>query len=342
MTKKSILPVACVALQLALLAGLALRYEAVRAHGLKVLLRTAPVDPRSPFRGDYLQLAYDFSSLPRRMVDASVERAGARGGKGIRCYLSFDLDARNVLIPRRLTLDKPAAGTPFLRGWAGLPLGENRVSVLYGLEQYYLQQNTGRGLEQGKRVGGNLSGQAALDSFNGGRLPPPPEPTGVPVPMLMEASVSLRTGLAVLTGWRYEDLGMDVRIEKNSFTALAHVRIANATGQPLAVFDPPQHTAFAVELESPAGAPADFPDVSYVDPADIRVLAPGEVYETTLDLSDPRFQPRRGSAAVDPANLGWNEGLRILYHAPAGRSDLWPGRLISRRIAPYELKPKQP
>ncbi len=50
-------------LQVAFLAGIiAYRYHWV-ATGKKVLLRTEPVDPRDVFRGDYVQLRYEISSL---------------------------------------------------------------------------------------------------------------------------------------------------------------------------------------------------------------------------------------------------------------------------------------
>jgi len=60
MRKKFVL---LILLQVALLTGMIVyRYHWV-ATGKKVLLRTEPVDPRDVFRGDYVQLRYEISSL---------------------------------------------------------------------------------------------------------------------------------------------------------------------------------------------------------------------------------------------------------------------------------------
>ena len=52
-----------VALQVLALAGMVFYRERWLAGGTKVLLTTQPVDPRDLFRGDYVRLGYDISSL---------------------------------------------------------------------------------------------------------------------------------------------------------------------------------------------------------------------------------------------------------------------------------------
>jgi len=52
-----------VLLQVALLIGIITYRQYWVATGEKVLLRTAPVDPRDIFRGDYVSLRYDISTL---------------------------------------------------------------------------------------------------------------------------------------------------------------------------------------------------------------------------------------------------------------------------------------
>lgn len=52
-----------IALQVLLLAGMVLYRERWLAGGTKVRLKTHPVDPRDLFRGDYVRLSYDISSL---------------------------------------------------------------------------------------------------------------------------------------------------------------------------------------------------------------------------------------------------------------------------------------
>ena len=52
-----------VALQVLALAGMVLYRERWLAGGTKILLKTQPVDPRDLFRGDYVRLGYEISSL---------------------------------------------------------------------------------------------------------------------------------------------------------------------------------------------------------------------------------------------------------------------------------------
>jgi len=52
-----------VLLQVALLLGVIAYRQYWVATGEKILLRTAPIDPRDIFRGDYVQLRYDISTL---------------------------------------------------------------------------------------------------------------------------------------------------------------------------------------------------------------------------------------------------------------------------------------
>ncbi len=52
-----------VLLQVALLVGIIAYRQYWVATGEKILLRTAPVDPRDIFRGDYISLRYDISTL---------------------------------------------------------------------------------------------------------------------------------------------------------------------------------------------------------------------------------------------------------------------------------------
>ncbi len=61
-----------VLLQVALLAGIIAYRQYWVATGERILLRTAPVDPRDIFRGDYVNLRYDISTL-------DLDGLGAKG-----------------------------------------------------------------------------------------------------------------------------------------------------------------------------------------------------------------------------------------------------------------------
>ncbi|MEX0977959.1 MAG: GDYXXLXY domain-containing protein, partial [Pirellulales bacterium] len=50
--------------QLLVLASMILLHAAPFVFGERIWLRVRPVDPRDPFRGDYVVLTYDFSRAP--------------------------------------------------------------------------------------------------------------------------------------------------------------------------------------------------------------------------------------------------------------------------------------
>ena len=50
-----------VAIQFLALLSVAVKREWIHSYGETVFLRTAPVDPRDLFRGDYVQLQYDIA-----------------------------------------------------------------------------------------------------------------------------------------------------------------------------------------------------------------------------------------------------------------------------------------
>ena len=55
--------VLCIAAQILVLGVMAGKREFILATGERVFLRTAPIDPRDPFRGDFVRLRYDISTV---------------------------------------------------------------------------------------------------------------------------------------------------------------------------------------------------------------------------------------------------------------------------------------
>ncbi|MBS0321596.1 MAG: GDYXXLXY domain-containing protein [Proteobacteria bacterium] len=81
--------------------GIAAR-ETLLEHGRTLILATAPVDPRAPLQGDYMQLAWQAlrAAFPTRDDVAAAPRDG---------YLVLAVDARNVATFRRLDDGTPLA-----------------------------------------------------------------------------------------------------------------------------------------------------------------------------------------------------------------------------------------
>jgi uncharacterized membrane-anchored protein len=120
---------AVVALQALLPLALIGWNEVALARGTDVVLRTAPVDPVDLFRGRYVELRYDISSLP----------TNARMGTTVYVPLA---KADGVWRGNRATTQRPADGV-FIRGRV---VGPDRI--VYGIETYYADEDEAPRLER--------------------------------------------------------------------------------------------------------------------------------------------------------------------------------------------------
>jgi uncharacterized membrane-anchored protein len=141
--------------------------------GTEVRLRTAPVDPRDLFRGDYVVLSYDISTVG---AAASASDRPFLRGEAVHVRLSPGPDgfAQVVGVSReRLTVSAPeivmagrvrASGT-CLRDASDRPdcaRGSNGLRIAYGIESYFVPQGTGRAIETTDR--GRIEVVAAVDA----------------------------------------------------------------------------------------------------------------------------------------------------------------------------------
>lgn len=126
--------------------------------GTKVWLQTRPVDPRDFFRGDYVILGYDISNacdlpekqevdeygnvytIPQYRDDSDMTgREKYMGGK--RVYVPL-IQSGDVMVASGCLTQKPDS-------WMFIAWVHQRWwGVLYGLEKYFVQEWTGKPLEE--------------------------------------------------------------------------------------------------------------------------------------------------------------------------------------------------
>lgn len=138
-----------VAAELLVLGAMVWDRVSLLANGREVVLDVVPVDPRSLFRGDYVILNYEIS----RIDGAKVEDTPGRGDV---LYVTLAKDAAGKWQVARASGLRAAAATPDEVVLKARPRHGNRfhassrspVSVRYGIESFFVPEETGKALEK--------------------------------------------------------------------------------------------------------------------------------------------------------------------------------------------------
>ncbi|WP_409288059.1 GDYXXLXY domain-containing protein [Peribacillus sp. SCS-37] len=125
--------------------------------GKTILLETKPVDPVDLFRGDYVSLSYKAEEIPVSLVKDNVLKRVRKSDGEFTVYVVLK-EKNGVHEPVSVTLHKPKKSI-YLKGRlsyiSGSENSKESVFVHYSLDRYFLQENTGRELEQAS-LKGNL------------------------------------------------------------------------------------------------------------------------------------------------------------------------------------------
>ena len=159
-----------VAIQFLLLLGLLGFKQYTLLTGETVLLQVQPIDPRDLFRGDYVTLSYDISTLrPDQLAGDDYF------GPDARIYVELvkgDPYWRPVAIYRGHRQEHEPSVV--LKGrvgsgsyWGG-GLGSTSLQVKYGTEDIFIPEDTGRAVESLSRTGGRLAVEVVVDRWGNG------------------------------------------------------------------------------------------------------------------------------------------------------------------------------
>lgn len=134
--------------------------------GTEITIKTDPLDPRDVFRGDYVRLNYEISSIPLNLLDEDIlkltninEQYGEFGdlfGKDLYVALKEDNGFYTV---DKVTLEKPKDGIYLIGKYAYSIWNETKeenvkaIRVEYTLDNYFVPENTGKDLEEASSKG---------------------------------------------------------------------------------------------------------------------------------------------------------------------------------------------
>ncbi|MGH8709478.1 MAG: GDYXXLXY domain-containing protein [Burkholderiales bacterium] len=317
--------------QLLVLVWMAGEREWILRTGRVVYLRTAPIDPRDLFRGDFVRLHYEINSVRTDAVEPVAPAAAGERRRHETVYTRLRPAGEGLHEAAGTSATRPADGL-FLRGrtedaWRMGRRGTGHFLVKYGIEQLFVEQGSGLAIE--KRRG-------ARDALQ--------------VPMEVEVAVA-PSGTAVIRGYRWSRLGMKLEVlrrpaprnrnvagPEGPLSPKLRVTLTNVSEVPLSVADAGEHCAFhLVPVEwATHYAPASQACVGAPPAAQAITLARGETYSAELDLSAPRWHMLADGKPVEIGALPGFAQFRIEYRAPdlapsaAGEASLWRGRMASQ------------
>ncbi|TKT76785.1 GDYXXLXY domain-containing protein [Aquamicrobium sp. LC103] len=155
MKRNWLLPAALIValVQIAVLASMIAGRTAILRNGQDVVLEVQPVDPRDLLRGDYVTLGYNISSLSRDIFTSPEN--GIEGEHWV--FVRLQEGENGIWQPVAARLDTPfedetPAGQVMIKGmmtdaWRD----QERLSVVYGIERFYLPEGQGRQIEADMR-----------------------------------------------------------------------------------------------------------------------------------------------------------------------------------------------
>ena len=317
--------------QLGVLAYMAAKRETIHRFGTEVTLRTAPIDPRDPFRGDFVRLQYPMGMVSRAQwrgseIDKTIER-------GTAVFASLRPTAEGRYALDYLSDQRPAQGV-FIKGrtsHATTFRHPQLLNVRYGIEQYFVEQGRGRDIEQTR----------------GHR-------NGLQVPMEMDVAIG-GDGTAVLRGYRWSRLGIELEMLRvprplrpnepvdplEPRSPKVRVTLLNVSKRSLSVANLAPHCGFVlrtVHWSPQEYLPADTDCLTVKARAtDLISLAPQQSFSVELDFSMPRWYALIDEQAQEIGAQTSLTQFRVVYVAPetgtipgAHDADLWLGELPTR------------
>jgi uncharacterized membrane-anchored protein len=319
-----------IALQVLVLAFIAGKREYIARTGAVVYLRTAPIDPRDLFRGDYVRLRYEASIVPLAGASADIAEQVKKYAYGGAVYAALEKGEGGLAEATGLSTTRPASGI-FIKGrlaqaWRFGIAAPETAAVEYGIEAYYVQE--GRGLEIEKQQGAR---------------------TAIQTPLEMEVALG-GDGTAVIRGHRWSPLGIGLEaIEspradnpQGRRSARLRLTIKNASQKPLAIVNLPASCSLSLEPLS-AGPSVVVPEQTACrgllpTENDVLVLQPEEIRSYEIDLAARQWHVLQNGVLTETGALPWNERFRLVYRPPSSEATahlkdaaiIWHGRLPSR------------
>ena len=133
------------AIPLLILLAMTIKPQATVLLGQEIVLETKAYDPTDLFRGDYAAMNFAISDIPKSKVDIPIDRVSNKT-----LYVSLKQEGKYYVVDQ-VSETKPKQGV-YLKGkfqeiYNG-PNGVGAFRVDYSLDKYFVEQGSGKALEQ--------------------------------------------------------------------------------------------------------------------------------------------------------------------------------------------------
>lgn len=325
-----------VALQLLVLLFMIVERESVLLFGKTVYLRTQPVDPIDPFRGQYVRLNYDFNRIPSNacrdgllaILASATNYQQQAEWKDHRIYAVFFATPDGFLDFQYATDLPPGKGT-YLRGRID-HVSPAHLQARFGVEAFFVQQGQGQIIEAQRSRSDRIR-----------------------IPLNMEAALG-PNGIAVLKGYQWAPLGLGITITATNAQrrpTVLTLTFLNDSCIPLAILDQgnghpcrlvSQQQAWDNSLASVRWVGEIHPPVHPpIRDEDVILLQPNTSHTVKIDLLNPEWYIVSGTNPPQSiADLNLSAGFRFEYDfsptspvPPVKNANaLWRGKLISSAL----------
>lgn len=131
-------------LQMLFLIGMSASFYAIDWLGKEVRLKTEPIDPRDIFYGDYVTLNYTITTIPKELW---LDSEDPSYDDPVYVVLKQDEEYHEAIAVSS-SPPKPKDGEVIMKGRYLYDFSENEMFIEYGIERYFVQEGTGRELEE--------------------------------------------------------------------------------------------------------------------------------------------------------------------------------------------------
>ena len=142
----NILFLCAISLQICFVLSIPLIKEMRIRSGKAITVKAIPVDPRSLFRGDYINLNYEFSQIDLNKVKHDKTYVGR--GDRVFVKLSNIGDAWKVIQVDSDPFKNIGLNEVMIRGSVNEWPSVNSISVAYGIESYFVPEGEGKYIEK--------------------------------------------------------------------------------------------------------------------------------------------------------------------------------------------------